>query len=121
MSHPRVGSNSAQTVGRERRTKLGTIWATHSSHLVVFVSLIWSWGSEWEDVLCVSQETTEFGGNTTFTPGFERSFLILQMPSSRACSCISEMAILANTSGISVGPLACLRLMYINACSTSQN
>lgn len=60
-------------------------------------------GSEWEDVLCVTQETAEFGGHTTFAPGFERSFLILQIPSSRACSCISEMAVLANTSGVSVG------------------
>lgn len=80
-----------------------------------------SQGSEWEDVLCVTQETAEFGGHSTFSPGFECSFFLLQIPSSSERSCISEMAVLANTSGISVGPLVCLRLMYINACSTSQN
>lgn len=120
-SHPRAGSSSAQRSRKGEQDKaghhLGDSLIPHSG--LCFPRL---GAGEMSGRMCfVTQETTEFGGNTTFTPCFEHSFLALQILSSRVCSCVSEMAVLANTSGISVGPLACLRLMYINACSTSQN
>lgn len=54
-------------------------------------------------------------------PGFEQSYLTLQITSSRACSCIFEMALLADASWISMGPLAYLRLMCVNACDALQS
>lgn len=120
-SHPRVGSSSAQRSRKGEQDKAGHHLGDSFVPLsgLCFPQL---GAREVSGRMCfVTQETAEFGGNTTFTPCFEHSFLALQILSSRACCCISEMAVLANTSGISVGPLACLRLMYINACSTSQN